>query len=83
MEGIKSYQEKYHEEKKMKYKRSSKSKGKKNGFKVTVTNFYCDKTSFSLLSQEILQDLFIFLLMEFQENTKIWRNLCPISSSCH
>lgn len=83
MEGIKSYEEKYHEEKKIKYKRSSKSKGKKNGFKVTVTNFYRVKTSFSLLSQEILQDLFIFLLMEFQENTKIWRNLCPISSSCH
>lgn len=50
---------------------------KKNGFQVTVTNFYHVKTFFTLLSQEILQDLFIFILIELQENTKTWR-LCLI-----
>lgn len=52
---------------------------KKNGFKVTVTNFYYKviemssiKTFYTLLSQDIPQDLFIFIPIELRENTKTW-----------
>lgn len=73
MEGIKILWRKMPRRKKTKYKRCLKSKEKKNGFKVTVTNFCHIKTFFTLLSQEILQDFFIFILIELQENTKTWR----------
>jgi len=70
MEGIKCYEEKCCAEKN-EVERCFKSRGKKNGFKVTVTNFYHVKTFFTLLSQDILQD--IFILIELQENTKTCR----------